>query len=85
MSNRVIKQDRVLRHDTDQLPQRCGFDFAKICAVQDNLSARWIVKTRKQIRQRGLARARLAYARNDTSLCDFEIDVSKHRVRARLV
>ena len=55
-ANRVIKQNHVLRHDRNLVPQRLKLDVPDVRTIDENASRRDVIKPREQIHESALAR-----------------------------
>src|SRR5271155_5246201 len=78
IANRIVKQDGLLRDDSDLLPQRSQRNVAHVAPIDKQSALGNIEKPRNKMDQGALARTAGADDRQDFSAPHFEVDIVQH-------
>src|SRR5580700_2790368 len=78
VANRVIKQNSLLRDDSNLLSQRSQRYIAHVVAVDQQASLSRVKKTGDQVNQRALARTARPDDRDHLSTANYEVNVVQH-------
>ena len=80
--NAAGKEEHVLLHDADVLPQRTHRHLPRVHAVDGDRPAALLIKPRQQVAERGLSAAARADQREGRPRGDIEVHVRKHALPA---